>query len=98
MGFNKETAKAAGSKSKRGSNEQIKELRGLFLDVLDDNKSNIQVWIDDVADKDPAKALDLLLKFSGFVIPKPKMQEQKEDQEQRKSVRVNFVRTRAKTK
>ena len=35
MGFNKETAKAAGAKSKRGTNEQVKELRGLFLDVLD---------------------------------------------------------------
>ena len=98
MGFNKETAKAAGAKSKRGTNEQVKELRGLFLDVLDNNKSNIQYWIDEVAEKDPAKALELLLKFSTFVIPKPKIQELKEDQEQRKSVRVNFVRTRANTK
>ena len=91
MGFNKETAKAAGSKSKRGSNEQIKELRGLFLDVLDDNKSNIQVWIGEVAEKDPAKALELLLKFSTFVIPKPKLTEYIEDQVQRKPVRINFI-------
>jgi len=92
MGFNKETAKAAGSKSKRGTNEQVKELRGLFLDVLDSNKSNIQTWIDEVAEKDPAKALELLLKFGAFVIPKPKPAEYKEPQAKRKSVTVNFVK------
>ena len=72
MAFDKETAKMAGQKSKRRQDTQLKALRSLFSEVIDTNKSKIQGWIDEVGKDDPAKALEILLKFSSFIIPKPK--------------------------
>ena len=72
MGFNSQTGSAAGKKSKRGEDIQLKAIRGKFQSVLEKNQPNIQKWLDEVAKDDPAKALELLLKLSSFVIPKPR--------------------------
>ncbi len=52
--------------------KSTKEIRERFNDLLENNLSNIEKWLTATAEKDPAKALDLLLKLSEFVVPKLK--------------------------
>lgn len=72
MAFDKETGKKAGKMSKRGADTQLKELRSFYSNLLENNQDNIQNWFNEVAKNDPAKALDLILKLSSFIIPKPR--------------------------
>lgn len=72
MAFDTETGKEAGKKSKRSADTQLKELRKIYSDILENNKDNIQSWFDKVAKDDTAKALELMLKLSSFIIPKPR--------------------------
>ena len=70
MAFTSETGTKAGKKSKRGQDTQLKEIREVFTTLLENNQSNIQTWLDEAAKEDPARALELLLKISSFVVPK----------------------------
>ena len=72
MAFNKDTGAEAGKKSKRGTNNQLKEIREVYHDILNNNTNNIQGWFDKIAEENPAKALELMLKLGSYVIPKPK--------------------------
>lgn len=72
MAFDKESAKEAGKKSKRGADTQLKELREVYSEILEANTENIQKWFDKVAVDSPAKALELMLKMGSYVIPKPR--------------------------
>ncbi len=72
MAFDTETGKQAGKLSKRGADTQLKELRGFYSNILENNQDKIQNLFDEVAKKDPAKALELILKLSSFIIPKPR--------------------------
>jgi hypothetical protein len=72
MAFDKETGKEAGKKSKRGKDTKLEEIREVYCDILENNKNNIQKWFDEVAAKDPEKALDLMLKLGSYVIAKPR--------------------------
>lgn len=60
-----------------------KEIRERFNDLLENNLSKIDDWLTSTAAKDPAKALDLLLKLSEFVLPKLKSVEMTVDEPQR---------------
>jgi len=84
MAFDNETGKKAGKLSKRGADTQLKELRDFYSNLLENNQDNIQNWFDAVAKKDPAKALELILKLSSFIIPKPRTIELKN------SIEVDF--------
>ena len=77
MAFDKDTGASAGKKSKRGSSKQINEIREVYSDLLHNNKDKLQEWFDEVGREDPAKALDLMLKMSAFVLPKYKLVESK---------------------
>ena len=91
MPFNKETASKAGKKSKRGKDKQLNELRGFYKGLLEANKGNIQVWLDSTAEKDPAKALELIIKMSSFVIPKPKTVLLEHPDEEDKVITISFL-------
>ena len=77
MAFDKDTGASAGKKSKRGSSKQINEIREVYSELLHNNKDKLQEWFDEVGKQDPAKALDLMLKMSAFVLPKYKLVESK---------------------
>tara|TARA_B110000037_G_C16888737_1_gene411221 strand:- start:401 stop:679 length:279 start_codon:yes stop_codon:yes gene_type:complete len=77
MAFDKETARKAGKKSKRGSSKEINELREVYIDLLDKNKDKLQEWLNEVGKDDPAKALDLIIKMTAFVVPKYRLTESK---------------------
>lgn len=72
MAFTKETAKKAGERSRRGKDSTITKVRNLYSDFLDVNGNKIQSLFDEVAQDDPAKALDFILKLSAYIIPKPR--------------------------
>ena len=72
MAFNTETAKQGGEKSKRGSDKELKQLRSVFTELLEENKPKLNKWLNSVADTDPSKALDLYIKMTSFILPKPR--------------------------
>ncbi|MDB9963722.1 hypothetical protein OAD50_01425 [Vicingaceae bacterium] len=70
MPFDTESGKKAGKKSKRSKSKSTIELQDIFSSILSDNADNIQKWLNNTAEKQPDKALDLILKMSSFVMPK----------------------------
>ena len=86
MAFDKDTGASAGKKSKRGSSKQINEIREVYSELLHNNKDKLQEWFDEVGKQDPAKALDLMLKMSAFVLPKYKLVESKDSKKARPKV------------
>lgn len=67
----------AGKGRKKGTpNKVTQEFRETVRQLLDDNRENVAVWLEQVAkggkgkEPDPAKALDLLAKLAEFAAPK----------------------------
>lgn len=48
------------------------EIREAYQQLVESNLSNIETWLAEVAEKDPAKALDFMLKLSEYIIPRLK--------------------------
>ena len=59
-----------GGRKKGTLNKITQETRETFNILLSNNIDKMQEWIDDVGSKNPAKALDILLKLSEYVVPK----------------------------
>lgn len=57
-------------RGKGNLNKTTKEIKEAYLQLISGNLDSIQEWLDRVAVTDPAKAMELLLKLSPFVIPK----------------------------
>tara|TARA_R110001632_G_scaffold99335_1_gene206064 strand:- start:563 stop:847 length:285 start_codon:yes stop_codon:yes gene_type:complete len=93
MAFDKDSGKEAGKKSKRGQDTQLKELRECYSDILENNKGNIQNWIDKIAQNDPAKALELIIKLGSYVIPKPRTIELKQTVIDSEPTQITFFST-----
>lgn len=53
-------------------NKTTQQVKELFAKLLCDNENQIQSLFDRVAIDNPAKAIELFLKMSEFVLPKPK--------------------------
>ena len=77
MPFTKETAREAGKRSKRSKDTNVAAIRNLYAEFLDNNTDKIQSLFDRVAQEDAAKALDILFKFSSYVIAKPTIAEER---------------------
>ena len=56
-------------------NKSTAEIREAYQKLVDDNLDNMQVWLERVAEDDPNKALDMMLKLSEYFIPKLARQE-----------------------
>lgn len=66
----------AGMGRPKGSvNKATKEFRETVTRLLEDNADNVGLWLAEVAQDDPAKALDLLSKLAEFAAPKLSRQE-----------------------
>ena len=59
-----------GGRKKGTPNKATKVLREAYSDLLENNISRVQELFDKVAEKNPEKALELLLKLSEFALPK----------------------------
>lgn len=58
---------------KPGSKDKAqKDIKQAYQSLVEGNLSNIENWLNVVAAKDPAKALDFMLRLSDFILPKMK--------------------------
>ena len=64
------TGKKFGGREKGTPNKSTKEIRDTFKNILNSNIDNLDVWIKKVAEKNPEKAVNILLKISEFILPK----------------------------
>ena len=61
---------------KKGTlNKNTKQIREAYQKLTEDNLDNMNRWLMQTAQEDPAKALDLMLKLSEYIIPKLARQE-----------------------
>lgn len=83
MGLSKEQASEMGKKSSRIAipNKTTQEIRESFQSLISEKLPELSIWIDKVAKENPEKALDIIIKFSDFIIPKLQRRELKIDDE-----------------
>jgi molecular chaperone DnaK (HSP70) len=61
---------------KKGTkNKNTKLIREAYQKLTEDNLENMNRWLMQTAQEDPAKAMDLMLKLSEYIIPKLARQE-----------------------
>ncbi len=74
MGF-KEGHKKVGGRTKGQTNKTTAEIRDAYQRLVEDNLTNMTEWLKQVADQNPERAMDLMLKLSEYMIPKLARQE-----------------------
>lgn len=62
--------KTGGGSRKGTPNKVTKEFRETVRQLLEDNADNVAIWLEQVAAKDPDKALDKLVRLAEFAAPK----------------------------
>ena len=78
---------------KKGTiNKNTKQIREAYQKLTEDNLDNMNRWLTQTAQEDPAKALDLMLKLSEYIIPKLARQEivGNEGQDLFKNIKFSF--------
>ena len=64
------TGSKTGGRDKGTPNKVTKEIKEAFQTLVEGNIDNLDNWINETAKKDPAKAIDIILKISEYVLPK----------------------------
>ena len=83
-----------GGRQKGTPNKATARLREAFTELLEDNMGNVQELFDKVAEKNPQKALELLLKLSEFALPKLRAIEvNNESEDKQTSLNINIIDT-----
>lgn len=79
--------KRDGAGRPKGSpNKDVKEIRDAFQMLIEDNLDNMKTWLERVADKNPAKAMELINGLSDYIIPKLSRTEVKAEVEQKNTI------------
>ena len=71
----KEGHKKVGGRAKGQTNKTTAEIRDAYQRLVEDNLTNMTEWLKQVADQNPERAMDLMLKLSEYMIPKLARQE-----------------------
>ena len=73
-------------------NKTTTEIREAYQMLLSKNIDNLDAWINQVAEKDPKGAVDLILKLSEYCVPRLARQEivGKEGEDLFKNIRLKF--------
>ncbi|GEM_PF-735692 len=84
-----------GGRIKGTANKATARLREAFTDLLEGNMGRLQELLDKVAEKNPEKALELMLKLSEFVLPKLRAIEVNNESEEalHTSLNINIIDT-----
>ena len=83
-----------GGRQKGTANKATARLREAFTELLEDNIGKVQELFDKVAEKNPQKALELLLKLSEFALPKLRAIEvNNEPKDKQTSLDINIIDT-----
>ena len=57
-------------KKKGTLNKDTRMIMEAYQKLTEDNLDNMSIWISQVAGDDPAKALDIMIRLSEYIIPK----------------------------
>jgi hypothetical protein len=79
-----------GGRQKGTPNKATATLREAFTELLEDNMGKVQELFDKVAEKNPQKALELLLKLSEFALPKLRAVEVNNESEEAMHTSLNI--------
>ena len=84
-----------GGRIKGTPNKATVRLREAFRELLEDNMGRLQELLDKVAEKNPQKAIELMLKLSEFVLPKLRAIEVNNESEEamHTSLDINIIDT-----
>ena len=84
-----------GGREKGTANKATARLREAFTELLEGNMGRVQELFDKVAEKNPQKALELLLKLSEFALPKLRAIEVNNESEEAlyTSLDINIIST-----
>jgi hypothetical protein len=74
-------------------NNVTAQARELFTNLIQNNSSRIQSLFEQVAEGSPAKALELYLKMTDFVLPKLKSIEVKQDTNLVNKLEIQIIET-----
>lgn len=69
MGFQPGNKLSPG-RPKGSPNKATTKIREAYHDLLENNLDNINLWLAQVAKKDPGRAVDLMLRLSEYILPK----------------------------
>lgn len=62
--------KLSTGRPKGSANKATTKIREAYHDLLENNLDNINMWLAQVAQKDPGRAVDLMLRLSEYILPK----------------------------
>jgi ribosomal protein L29 len=79
MPFKKNESGNPAGRPKGATDKAKTEIREMYQQVIENNLSNVEIWLSNIAEDNPAKALDLMLRLSEFCLPKLKAMEIKAD-------------------
>tara|TARA_R110000822_G_scaffold138119_2_gene275693 strand:- start:235 stop:522 length:288 start_codon:yes stop_codon:yes gene_type:complete len=51
-------------------NKTTQEIRDAFQLLIENNQDKLQLWLTETAMEEPARALEIILKMSEFIVPK----------------------------
>jgi hypothetical protein len=71
-------------------NKATHEIRQAFEMLMTDNLDNMKIWLSDVANEDPERALNIMIKMAEFIVPKLQRTEVKAEVTD-KSVTINLI-------
>ena len=75
MAFKKGEVTNPKGRPKGKPNKTTAEIREAYQRLVEENLTNMTLWLADVAADNPEKAMDLMLKLSEYMIPKLARQE-----------------------
>lgn len=51
-------------------NKITKDIKEAYQHLIEANIENLDTWLNEVAENDPAKAMDIMIRLSEYVVPK----------------------------
>ena len=76
-------------------NKTTQEIRDAFQLLIENNQDKMQLWLTETAMEEPARALEIILKMSEYIVPKLSRSEVKAEITD-KSIVINLNRLNAK--
>jgi hypothetical protein len=79
--FKKGKSGNPGGRHPGAKNKMQSDIKKSFQQLVEGNLTNIETWLDKVSANDPAKAIDIVIRLSEYILPKMKSIEMKAEVE-----------------